>query len=154
MSGNPYAWNPSGPNFKVRGAAVEERVSRKKHVKAAEKDEKAKVRARDKTCRWPGCKPETRLEVAHLHDKGMGGDKGTRSTADQMVLLCYRCHQGRVSLHSGDKRIDMDTPQGADGPLSFWIKAIHNGHWFMWAREVSPGITERQARRSQRSEEA
>jgi hypothetical protein len=93
---NAYAWNPNSSNFKTRGAHIEERIAKKTAVKASEKDEKAKVRARDKTCRWPRCKPVTRLEVAHVVSKGAGGDSGTRSTgsADGAALLPLPSRQG------------------------------------------------------------
>jgi hypothetical protein len=149
----PSAWDDGKPRWKERGKAVLDRIERKATVKAAEAAEKRKVCARDKTCRWPRCKPKSRLECAHVVSKGLGGDKGTRSTADQMIQLCYLHHQGPVSLHSGDLRIDMDTSQGTDGPVSFWQKD-EDGVFFMVAREVSIGVTERASRRrSQRETE-
>ena len=88
-----------------KGVAVIARKDRQKAIKAFEEAEKRKVRLRDKQCRWPECaycrSYNTRLEVAHLNDKGMGGDHGERSTADQMILLCWLRHQGPISLHSG-----------------------------------------------------
>lgn len=149
---NPYAWNPNSTNFKVRGAAVEAKLAKRAAVKSAEKDEKAKVKARDVSCRWPRCKPKTRLECAHVVDKGMGGDKGVRSLASNLILLCYQHHQGKVSLHSGDLEIIPDTDKGTDGPVSFWQKD-EDGKLFMVAREVSVGVTERQVRRGSQQRE-
>lgn len=85
--------------------------------------EKDAVRRRDVRCRWPDCencrKYQPRLEVAHLNDKGAGGDHGERSTADQMMLLCFLTHQGPRSLHSGDLRVEPLTEHGTDGPCMF-----------------------------------
>jgi hypothetical protein len=144
---NAYAWNPNSTNFKTRGAHIEERIAKKQAVKSSEKDEKAKVRARDKTCRWPRCKPVTRLECAHVVSKGAGGDKGTRSLAKDMIQLCYRHHQGKVSLHSGDLEVRPETAAGADGPVAFWQRSPE-GLWYCVAFEVRVGVTERQARKT------
>lgn len=108
----------------AKGTALIARRERRRAILAHERIEKAKVRRRDVVCRWPGCtncrdyKP--RLEVAHLDAKGSGGDHGIRTRADRMVLLCYLTHQGVVSLHSGDLRIEPLTTRGTDGPCRFW----------------------------------
>lgn len=108
-----------------------QRREKRKAIVAFENAEKAKVRLRDKVCRWPECdycrKYKPALEVAHLNDKGIGGDHGNRSTADQMVLLCQLRHQGPVSLHSGMVRIEPVTSRGTDGPLQFWINDEQRG---------------------------
>ena len=100
------------------------RRDRRRAIEAHEDAEKRKVRVRDRVCRWPNC-PEcrrykSRLEVAHLDAKGIGGDHGERSTADRMVLLCMLVHQGPRSLHSGDRRIEPLTVAGANGPCAFY----------------------------------
>ncbi len=80
------------------------RAARRRITVAHEMIAKAEVRIRDNyTCRVPGCDDPTRhIEVAHLEDKGMGGDpKGLRSTPDKMLVLCREHHQGRRSVHSG-----------------------------------------------------
>jgi hypothetical protein len=71
--------------------------------------------------------------------------------SDAMIQLCYLHHQGPVSLHSGDLRIELDTPKGTDGPVSFWQKDADE-KWFMVAREVSIGVTERATRSRRRSQ--
>lgn len=114
-----------------KGSALIERREKRKAIVAFENTEKAKVRIRDKQCRWPDCdycrKYKPSLEVAHLHDKGIGGDHGNRSTADQMVLLCALRHQGPVSLHSGMARIEPVTARGANGPLKFLVQDEQRG---------------------------
>jgi hypothetical protein len=78
-----------------RGAYQAEREARKRKRRTFEDEQKDLVRTRDgKRCRWPHC-PHRRLrtEVAHLRAKGMGGDHGLRSTADQMLVLCVAHHQ-------------------------------------------------------------
>lgn len=106
-----------------------ERVKAKKATRAAqvkhEKDEKAKVRRLDKTCRFPlcGCRAlGLRLEVSHQEHKGMGGNpSGDRSTADQMILLCVHRHQdGLISRHKGTLRVvALDEQKGMRGPVGF-----------------------------------
>ena len=140
-------WPPrfAKPVPKQRGAAVLERLEKRKVTKSAEEAEKRKVRQRDRVCRWPRCqhvKDDVRLEVSHLVSKGMGGDKGIRSTADQMVLLCYLHHQGPESLHSADLFIEAETERGSDGALAFW-KLDADGRRFLVAREIAPFTYER-----------
>lgn len=126
--------------WKQRGAAVLEKLEKRKAVKSAEDAEKRKVRLRDKTCRWPHCKPETRLEVAHVVSKGMGGDKGgNRSAAHQLILLCFLCHQGPISLHSGDRKVEPLTEAGTDGACIFW-QQDEQGVWFVVAQEIQPFV--------------
>lgn len=121
-------------NFKPpKGSALMERRERRKAVDAFEDAEKHKVRIRDRMqCRWPSCEYCRRyknltLHVAHLHDKGIGGDHGLRSSADQMILLCSLRHEGPISLHSGDCRITPITDRGTDGPCQFEINDEQRG---------------------------
>jgi hypothetical protein len=91
-----------------------------------ERAEKAKVRYRDGYCRFPrcGCKRlHMRLEVSHDVHKGMGGNvAGDRSTADQMMLLCWQRHQhGQVSIHAGTLRAVALTARGFDGPVRWEV---------------------------------
>jgi len=107
----------------AKGSGFLERKARAREIANSEKREKQIVRKRDKhRCRWPRCEYRTlepRIEVAHLNDKGMGGDHGERSTADQMICLCFLHHQGEKSLHSGDLEIRPLTTEGANGPCLF-----------------------------------
>ncbi len=107
----------------AKGTGILERYERRREIQNHERIEKNKVRKRDKRrCRWPFCehKPlKPRIEVAHLDDKGMGGDHGERTTADRMICLCYLHHQGAKSLHSGDLLIAPQTPDGTNGPCMF-----------------------------------
>jgi hypothetical protein len=130
-----------------KGQSYMEARTRRKAVKAAEDAAKEEVRKRDKSCRWPHCanckayKP--RLEVAHLDAKGMGGDHGTVSGPDQMILLDFLTHQsGPRSLEQHGKRIDPITAQGTNGPCEFWAKD-ENEQWYLVAREVAPFLYER-----------
>lgn len=123
------------------------RHKRKVARESFEADQKAKVRRRDgaatswRGCRWPldDCpycsqKMKLRKEVAHINDKGMGGDHGLRSSADQMMLFCHLIHQGPDSIHSGDREVRMRTKAGTDGPCDFY----HHGKCV--GREVRPGV--------------
>lgn len=122
-----------GTNFKPpKGTALMERRDRRKELTAVEDDEKKTVRLRDGFCRWPECDycrkyKNLTLHVAHLNDKGMGGDHGLRSTADQMILLCSLRHEGPVSLHSGDCKITPITDKGTNGPCQFEINDEQRG---------------------------
>lgn len=129
----------------AKGTALLEKRAKRREVENFEKAEKAKVRKRDRECRWPRCqcKRLTRIptEVAHLNDKGIGGDHGVRSTADQMMLLCVLRHQGACSLHSGDCRIEPQTEQGTNGPCDFYERA-ESGRMELIASERSIGVSE------------
>jgi hypothetical protein len=124
---------------KPKPLALERHERRLKREKF-EREEKAKVRRRDRKCRWPHCECQAmraRPEVHHVNRKGSGGDHGLRSTADQMLLLCYAKHQGPVSQHSGDCEIVMLTAAGTDGPCEFFEKGVSVG------REIAVGVLEK-----------
>ncbi len=129
----------------AKGSYILERRAKRKAIEAHEEAQKRKVRQRDKTCRWPGCECQRvkgiRLEVAHLDDKGMGGDHGERSTADQMILLCFLRHQGQPSLHSGDLKIEPQTELGTYGPCDFYARN-EAGRLELIASETSIGVSE------------
>jgi hypothetical protein len=104
----------------AKGTAILERRKRRATRDAFEKSEKAKVVKRDGShyCRLvPGCREKEKHETAHVNSKGMGGDHGIRSTADQMIRSCLWHHRGNWSLHSGDLRVEFLTDKGADGPI-------------------------------------
>ena len=121
----------TAPPKPFKGSLLLTRQAKKRQVKAYEDAEKQAVRVRDGgRCRWPGCRSakSIRLDVAHLNDKKMGGDHGTRSSRDQMMLLCVFCHQGRHSLHSKDKRVEPLTTDGTNGPCAFYERQ-ESGQW-------------------------
>lgn len=113
------------PNWKpAKGTALLHRIKRRQVRAALETQIRKGVRIRDRQrCRWPGCRWEkkgVRLEVAHLHAKGIGGDKKLRrTTRDQLILLCFLHHQGERSLHSGDLKVVPETHAGTDGLCRF-----------------------------------
>lgn len=118
----------------------------KADVETHEKKEKAKVVKRDGThyCRLvPGCDERKKHETAHLDDKGMGGDRGVRTTADTMIRSCFFHHQGKVSLHSHDLRVEHLTPEKTNGPVAVWMLNRATGEWFMLGRETAVGVWER-----------
>jgi hypothetical protein len=132
-----------------KGADLIRRRERKKARVLAEEHEKAKVRVRDRQCRWPHCENcrtyKPRLEVAHLTAKGIGGDpRGEVSTADQMILLDFLTHQsGPLSLEQHGRRIVPLTDRGTSGPCEFWQTDLETGEEFLVARERSPFLYER-----------
>ena len=107
----------------------------------AERDAKAEVRERDQTCRWPGCDCQRpwgyaqgalwmrQLEVAHLVDKGMGGDKRQiRTQRKLMILICGWRHRGNFSLHSKRARIvPVNAEKGTDGLCEFFVMRKKDG---------------------------
>lgn len=115
----------------VKGSGLIDRKDRRKTIVTSERSEKLTVRRRDVRCRWPDCeycrRYKPRLEVAHLNAKAIGGDHGIRSTADQMMLLCFLVHQGPRSLHSGDRKVETLTPLGTNGPCRYWLNDEQTG---------------------------
>lgn len=117
-----------GPNWKpAKGTALIERKENRREVEAFEGAEKRKVRLRDQSCRWAKATGDCyclryknlALHVAHIDGKGIGGDHGLRSTADNMILICSLRHEGPESLHSGHCRITPITAKGTDGACQF-----------------------------------
>jgi hypothetical protein len=117
----------------------EKRAGRKSH----EDGEKAKVRKRDKFCRWHGPKcPNTMwtLEVAHLTAKGMSGDKsGERSKAHRMIRVCKPIHQDPDGLEQHGKRVrPLDKKKGTSGPCAF--EERRGKLWVIVAIERAVGV--------------
>lgn len=119
-----------GPHWKQGRTAM--KIAKKKlrgRIKAHEDGEKAKVRKRDKVCRFPRCgcrRLGLPLEVSHnATHKGMGGNPhGDRSLAHLLVLLCRHRHQhGRVSRHAGTMRAVPLSMSGYDGRVDWQIRA-------------------------------
>lgn len=141
----PSPWDDGKPRFKAaKGTSWMAARERRKEAKAFEDGEKDKVRKRDKVCRWPHCEHckgpvRPRLEVAHLRAKGYGGDHGTRSSADQMILLDFLTHQsGPESLEQHGRRIEPLTSAGTNGPCAFF-RIGEDGREYMVAEELSVG---------------
>jgi len=127
-----------------------------KERKAHEESEKAKVRRRDKGCRFPlcGCRRlglalKASPEVSHDKHKAMGGNpSGDRSMAAGMIQLCKHRHQdGFISRHKGGLRVVFLTDQGFNGPvewqidLSAWFSRVlgvprKDEDWWTIATEV------------------
>ena len=130
-----------------KGTALLGRRKIRAEIVAHEKAEKAAVVKRDgaKVCRLvPYCPEREKFETAHLHNKGMGGDHGIRTTADQMVRVCVFHHQGEWSLHSGDLRVECLTDHGTNGPIEVWGTDVEHGRGeYLVKREVRCGEVER-----------
>lgn len=126
-----------------KGQARDERMEKRADIEAAEEKNKREVRRLDGyMCRVPHCdclKRRDRLEVAHLVDKGIGGDHGVRSGLENLILLCLAHHQGRVSLHQGTLKIEPLTPEGMRGPCEFWVSDGGSG-WVSIGREEAVGV--------------
>lgn len=139
-----FQWERGKPMPKpAKGAHWKASRDRRKAVDAYEDAEKHKVRLRDKGCRWPHCENcrtyKPRLEVAHLVPKGMGGDHGLTSSADQMILLDFLTHQGGAdSQEHGGRRIEPLTPAGTDGPCAFY-RTDADGREYVVAVELAVG---------------
>src|SRR5262245_41830807 len=89
------------PTFwKTGGSPKVERFKKRMALKADEDAEKAKVRRRDKRCRFPLCgcgRMQLQLDVAHsgpLGHKKMGGDPdGHTSVSSNLLLVCRARHK-------------------------------------------------------------
>lgn len=134
-------WPPRVRGPMPKPSRLERRLSRtreQRDIAASEKREKAKVRRRDRACRFPLC-PCRRLGLAlhasHQDHKGMGGDRlGLRTTADQMILLCAARHkEAAFSVHNKNLRAVYLTPDRADGPIGWEIEI--DGQFQPLARE-------------------
>lgn len=138
-------WNEPHPK-PAKGTARAERVERRKAIERYEDRQKTLARKRDGRCRWPGCDCKARrdrIEVAHIHDKGIGGDHGLRSAVELLICLCVARHQGRPSLHSGDLEVrPVNELDGTNGPCEFWRRDDHH-EWYLVAREIRPFQYER-----------
>ncbi len=148
-------WPPrwTGPQFKEPIAKKVTRGLKRRAAKNAEDEQMRAARRRDKYCRFPlcGCKAfALRLEVAHLHHRGIGGNpKLDRTTPDILMLVCSARHkENRMSLDRGTIRWQPLTDQGADGPVAWAVDvAAFNGRptvkharWVEVAREVAPHV--------------
>lgn len=143
MAIQPYTKEMQARRPAVKRRQVAKTVRRKQQLARiqAERDAKAEVRERDQTCRWPGCDCQRswgdaqgmrwmrQLEVAHLVDKGMGGDKQQlRSQRKLMILICGWRHRGNFSLHSKRARIvPVNAAKGTDGLCEFYVQRQKNG---------------------------
>lgn len=128
-----------GENHWIRGR------KRRAAVVASEERHKARVRKRDRVCRWPHCENcrafKPALHVAHVCGaKGMGGDHGSQSLPDQMMLLDAVTH-GQQETHKKDVR-PIHSTEGTNGPCSFWQKDVDGG-WFLVAEEIAPFVYRR-----------
>lgn len=136
-----FSSNPKPSRTARKKAERETKLERLAH----ENKEKAKVRRRDRGCRFPlcGCKKlKLALQVSHDVHKGMGGDKtGERSQEHGMVQLCMHRHQfGAVSRHRGTLRAVFLTSHGYNGPVAWEV--LHeqfSNDWFRVATEYAPG---------------
>lgn len=114
-------------NFKP--SASTRKLAKRKTRVDTQKDErsnKGQCRKRDRFCRFPlcGCRRlGWRLEASHQSHKGAGGNPtGSRSTADQLLLLCVHRHRdGAVSRHHGTLRARYLTADRADGPVAWEV---------------------------------
>lgn len=60
-----------------------------------------------------------------------------------LVMLCGWIHRrGPETQQYGQLKIECETPNGADGPLSFWRKG-EDGAFYLVAREIAPFIYEK-----------
>lgn len=123
-----------------RGSALLARKAKRRAIDAEEKKNKREVRKQDRGCRWPFCdcrKWKLRTEVAHVLDKSLGGG----NEIENLMELCFRKHQGPISLHSGDLKIEPQTPKGTRGPCDFYQLNREAGRFELWASERQVGVS-------------
>lgn len=102
-----------------RGSAILAREAADKAREQKEREVAAEVKRRDGwTCRWPEPhKCRGGLEAAHIDDKSLLGETSRQNE----VTLCAWIHRrGPESIHGKQLKVEKDSPEGADGWLSFW----------------------------------
>ncbi len=101
------------------GTAQKQRRARRRQIESRMLIAKARAKQRDYfRCRRCGA-GMFRMEAAHIRDAGMGGDGGRYSSDPRdFVTLCYDCHQGPSSVHSGHVKI-VAGDRGGDGVVRF-----------------------------------
>ena len=110
----------------VAGPTAQRRHHKRLQRDRAERSHKADVRARDVSCRWPGCETPADYfwgapEVAHVNHKGAGGDPLLlRSKVEGLLLMCRWHHRGPRGLHSGLAKMVLLTEAGTAGPVEFY----------------------------------
>lgn len=144
---------PSFPK-PMRSATVDRRKKRSL-LKRAEDAAMAKVRRRDKKCRFPLCgcrKLGLTLHVSHQRHRGMGGNPaGDRTVPELMVLVCSARHRELpISIDRGTVRWRPLTEDGANGPIAWDLNAslvrgyplssTESSDWFQIAEEIAPGV--------------
>ena len=138
----------------AKGSAKLARAKKAKEKAQDERREKARVRRRDRVCRFPMCSCANHgfvLEASHDVHKGMGSKDGV-SLSSMMGLICnWRHRLGKVSRDRGTLRVVHLTPAGWDGPVAWEVDGatvarstnigLPSG-WFPLAREARPGHLE------------
>jgi len=116
----PTFFKDAQPSMKVQ------RALRKRTRDDSEDAAKARVRRRDKGCRFPycGCRQlGLALEVSHNEHKGMGGNpSGVRSNTALLMQLCRERHKANpFSVHNGTIAWEPLTSFGANGPVRWLV---------------------------------
>lgn len=110
----------SEPNWKpAKGTVVLEREKARATRKAQRRAAVDEAKARDGyLCRWPERhKCRGLLEGAHIIDSSLKGPDEPWN----IVSLCAWVHRrGPESIHGKQLKVQMETTEGANGPLSFW----------------------------------
>lgn len=113
-----------------RGAYQLAREKIRAEFEKAEDDAKKRAKRRDGyVCRWPELhKCRGLLESSHVfRHKGMGGDHGTVTNTGNLMSFCAWIHRrGPASIDGKQLKVEPETPDGADGPCSFWRQNEHD----------------------------
>lgn len=137
---NQSLWKPQ------RGSAILAREKADNERKAHEQEIAKQVKARDGRCRWPEAhKCRGQLEAAHIVDKSR---VGSTETSNELAVCAWIHRRGPESIHGKQLKVEKETPQGADGPLSFWrqtgdFDALNQPIYYCVARELSRGVIEK-----------
>lgn len=130
-----------------RGSYVLDREKVKAERKQAEHQHIADAKKRDGyRCRWPEVhKCRFDLEGAHVFQhRGMGGDpSGERTDISLILTVCGWIHRrGPESIDGKQLKVEAETPDGTNGPLSFW-KRDERGDYYCIGKERSIGVIDR-----------
>jgi hypothetical protein len=132
------------------GPTADARAKKAAKVSLSERANKRVVRQRDRFCRYPDCGCRTgeivgadaALEVAHLEDKGMGGDPLLiRSLPSTMILLCHYRHQGKEGEHTKLLEVEPLTPDGTAGPVAFYQREKESRKRYLVGITIPPSPT-------------
>lgn len=131
----------------ARGSLILAREQADADAARIEREAKGEAKKRDGRCRWPEkhvCRGGN-LEAAHIADASLGG----AMAPENLVTVCPWIHRrGPESIHGKHLKVEIETPRGAFGALSFWRQTgafddLGQPTYYLIARETAPFIYER-----------
>jgi len=125
----------------IKGTFLLERKQRRSEIVKREQQIMSQAKKRDgNVCRFPMCRHKSlRIETAHFHHRGIGGDpSGDRTQLPILVTLCV-AHHGQYDACLIDVQ-PQDSALGANGPLDFFVRT-ESGRFELFASEKRIGVS-------------